>query len=418
MTQEDKPLYTDNDARILKNLAGRLADIAHSPLMQKRVQAWKDLNGLRGGKPMIITECFPAFTEIQYTCEGEWARTMEGAMRTKLFQHEYVGDDIIIEPVLKLNPGVTSTGYGVESTKHHGNDGAGHGSMRWDPPLKDLPGDLKKLHVRQFSANKQDWRIECERLNALIGDVLPVIPVPWLWWTHGLTIVAIDLIGLEPFMFMMYDNPEGLHALMAFLRDDHMNALDWHEQNGLLSPSTGMDYYGSGGCGCTDELPAPGYVPGQPARLKDMWGLSESQETVSVSPEMFEEFVFPYQLPVIERFGLSYYGCCEPVDQRWHIIKRIPNLRAVSVSPWSDVEKMAENLGKRYVFCRKPNPAYVSSEWNEAVIRQDIRRTVEATKGLNVQFVLKDVHTVNNEPDRFPRWVKIVREEIDRVYEP
>ena len=78
-----------------------------------------------------------------------------------------------------------------------------------------------------------------------------------------------------------------------------------------------------------------------------MWCLTESQETVGVSPEQFEEFVFQYQLPLQERFGLNCYGCCEPLQSRWHIVKKIPRLRRVSVSPWADQEMMAEMLEDR-----------------------------------------------------------------------
>ena len=45
---------------------------------------------------------------------------------------------------------------------------------------------------------------------------------------------------------------------------------------------------------------------------------------------MFAEFVLPYQLPILERFGLNCYGCCEPLDQRWSTLKQ---LRRASVSP-------------------------------------------------------------------------------------
>ena len=50
-------------------------------------------------------------------------------------------------------------------------------------------------------------------------------------------------------------------------------------------------------------------------RTMDMWGFTESQETVRVSPKMVGEFVFPYQRPLQERFGLNCYGCCEPLDK-------------------------------------------------------------------------------------------------------
>ena len=87
-----------------------------------------------------------------------------------------------------------------------------------------------------------------------------------------------------------------------------------------------------------------------------MWGFAESQETVGVSPHMFAEFVFPYQLPILERFGLNCYGCCEPLDTRRRIVEKTPRLRRVSVSAWANVERMAEKLGDRYIFSWKPSP--------------------------------------------------------------
>jgi hypothetical protein len=131
-----------------------------------------------------------------------------------------------------------------------------------------------------------------------------------------------------------------------------------------------------------------------------------------MSPEMFEEFVFPYQLPIISQFGFACYGCCEPIDKRWRIVKSIPRLRRVSVSPWSSQEQMAENLGRRYVFSRKPNPALISvGAWNETPLIEDLKTTAELTAawGLNTELVMKDVHTVSKEPQRLGKWVEIAR---------
>ncbi|MCJ7821489.1 MAG: hypothetical protein MUQ26_00145, partial [Armatimonadetes bacterium] len=130
----------------------------------------------------------------------------------------------------------------------------------------------------------------------------------------------------------------------------------------------------------------------------------------------FGEFIFPYQLPVISKLGFACYGCCEPIDKRWHYVKQIPNLRRVSVSPWSDVNTMAERIGADYVFSRKPSPALVSAGWDEDLIRADLRQTVSATKGTNLEIVLKDVHTVCGEPWRFRRWVELAREAVDNIW--
>jgi hypothetical protein len=229
-------------------------------------------------------------------------------------------------------------------------------------------------------------------------------------------------------MMAMYDNPQDLHRLMAFLRDECIHFIEWFERKGLLTLNNEADYVGSGTQGWTTELPSATEnrrpragdgndgtgVVGQPSpvvQLKDLWGLSESQETVGISPKMFEEFIFPYQLPVIERFGLSYYGCCEPIHNRWHVIKRIRNLRRVSISPWCDQEQMAADMGRDYIFCRKPNPAMISTErFDEDAIREDIRATLRAAGDTPLEFAMKDVHTLNDEPMRLGRWVDLARE--------
>jgi hypothetical protein len=143
-----------------------------------------------------------------------------------------------------------------------------------------------------------------------------------------------------------------------------------------------------------------------------MWGFAESQETVGVSPEMFAEFVFPYQQPLLERFGLSCYGCCEPLDKRWHIVQQIPNLRRVSVSPWADPPSMAEMLGDRYIYSMKPSPTDLAmGSFDEDRIRAKLREEFRITRDCRVEAIMKDNHTIGNDPQRVIRWVQIAREE-------
>ena len=169
-----------------------------------------------------------------------------------------------------------------------------------------------------------------------------------------------------------------------FLRDENMAKLDFLEKNNLLSLNSLGDFVGTGGYGWTSELPAPGY-DGSHVRLMDMWGYSESQETVSVSPGFFKEFIFPYQNSILERFGLNIYGCCEPLDRRWDVIRAIPRLRRVTVSPWSDPESMAEILSKNYVYCRKINPAYMATPvMEEEMARAELRNTFPCCKKIRL----------------------------------
>jgi hypothetical protein len=147
-----------------------------------------------------------------------------------------------------------------------------------------------------------------------------------------------------------------------------------------------------------------------------MWGFCESQETAGVSPGMFAEFVYPYQVPLLERFGLNCYGCCEPLDRRWAVIKGAPGLRRVSVSPWADLKTMAGELEDKFIFSYKPSPADLAMpKMNEEKVRSGLREALQATRGCRLEIIMKDNHTLGNNPDNASRWCRIAREEIERA---
>lgn len=130
-----------------------------------------------------------------------------------------------------------------------------------------------------------------------------------------------------------------------------------------------------------------------------------------VSPKMYGEFFLPYIARLTERFGLVYYGCCEPVHDRLdQIMGSIPNLRSVSVSTWADFDRVAEMLGRRYVFSRKPNPVFISGEtldWERT--EADLRKTYAAAKDCNVELLFRDVYTLGGDRTRLSRWVALAK---------
>ena len=413
----DYPLC-DHDRGILRRLAARKMEIAASALNEQRRQMWRDTNDLRPTTPPVLIETGVAYNDTfdgsELECREKWTRGIERGLRSLIWAHEVIRHDDVVEPGMAISWHVSNTGYGVDVKKSHGDTGSGaHGSYSWEPPIKDISRDFGKLHPREFTVNREASLAQLNVMEDLFGDLMPVRIDGGLGWTFGLTWRAIDLVGLENLMLFMYDDPGGLHRLMQFLHDDHLNYAKWSEAEGLLTLNvTGR--YGSGGLGYTTDLPSKGYVPGTPATLKDRWVLLESQETVGVGPELFEEFIFPYQKSLAEHFGMVYYGCCEPIDSRWHVIKRLENLRVISISPWADQALMAERLGRDYVFARKPNPAMISTAtFDERRIREDIRSTLKVATGQPLFFVMKDVHTLNHEPQRAARWVELAREEIN-----
>lgn len=147
-----------------------------------------------------------------------------------------------------------------------------------------------------------------------------------------------------------------------------------------------------------------------------VWGFMDSQETVSISPEMFEEFIFPCYKKISESFGLLSYGCCEPVDPIWeNCISRLENLRKVSISPWCNEAYMGERLrGSKIIYHRKPSPNYLGTGTllDEEAFRTHIRESLQAARGCEMEITQRDVYTINKDISKAKRYVDIIKEEI------
>jgi hypothetical protein len=408
---------TEHDRRILRELAQRHVEIAHNAVNAERRRAWLALDSGEGDRPMVLCEWAPAYEKDfdlpWLKCQEEWARGLERHFRRAIHEHETIRDDHVVEPFLNVGWQVQATDYGVRKVDHRPDNAGKLGARRWDAPLKDLRTDLTKLKPRTFSVDREATLAWQAHLDTVFDGIIATRLRGGFWWTLGMTIVAIDLIGLANLMLFMYDDPEGLHGLMRFLRDDHLAYAEWLEREGLLTLNNENDYTGSGSMGYTRRLPQPEWKPGDRVRLRDRWALLESQETVGVGPELFAEFIFPYQRDIAARFGAIYYGCCEPVHTRWDVLKNLPNLRRVSVSPWCDQPFMAEALGRAVVFSRKPNPTLISTaSFDEAAILADLRETLCAARNCRLEIVMKDVHEVAGQPRRLARWVELARQAV------
>ena len=55
-------------------------------------------------------------------------------------------------------------------------------------------------------------------------------------------------------------------------------------------------------------------------------------------------------------------------------------------------------------------------EINEDQIRKNISNFLNITKGNIIEIIMKDNHTLGNNPENIINWVKIVREEINKKY--
>ncbi len=408
-----------SDLQIVRDLAKRVAEIAASEENQARRREWYRHNALQPGKPLIFCSPEGSWLEIReqpefaLQCEDETCRGWELDLRTRLYIWEHFADDEVMDDRILVPHVLQQTGWGMEEHYRRPAD-TERGSYVWDAPLKD-PADLDKLKVPTTTV---DWEASERRLQQaqeVFDGILSVQLLTRHWWSLSSVLTFAQLRGLEQIMLDMVERPAFVHEAMQFFLEAKLQWLDSLEQQDLLALNNGNDYVGSGGFGFTEELPAEGF-DGLHVRTRDMWGFCENQETTAISPRMFKEFILDYQIPIMERFGLNCYGCCEPLHDRFDYVLTIPRLRRVSISPWCDREISAERLGANYIYSWKPNPSRLASEvLDEAVVRKDIRTTLQIASGCIVEIILKDTHTCRHEPQRFDRWCQIAREEIERL---
>ncbi|MCL4562758.1 MAG: hypothetical protein M1281_19365 [Chloroflexi bacterium] len=413
LSEEDME-FSAQDRLILRDLAAEVTALAARPIEADKRDLWRRHNALEPTRPLIFCDPEDGWIEIippeTLKCDGAVAQDWELRLRKEIFYGTQMLDDYTIRPFFDVAHVHTLPDWGLHETQIGGEN---RGSTRWESPVRNET-DLERLHFPQIRIDYRATRLLEAAARDIFGNLLSVrVKTSW-WWSVGMTKTLVYLRGLEQTMFDMSDNPGIVHSLMAILRDGNLAMIDALEQNGLLYPNWEGSYVGSGGLGWTDQLPQEDYQ-GR-TRLKDLWGNSESQETVGISPRMFAEFIFPYQLALVERFGLNCYGCCEPLDSRWHIVRQFPNLRRVSVSPWSNREKMAANLEDRYILSMKPNPADLAVDtFDEERIRSILRRDLDLTRGCRVEIIMKDNHTIRHDPTRLTRFIQIAREEAEKT---
>lgn len=408
--------FTDREIQILRRNAEKVAVYAEKPEMKRKARLWRAHNDLLTDEPLVFIDPENGWDEIitenDLECEDPLARAWEKQLKKLIFWAEHLKDDKVVEAYFDVPYSYWDTGWGLDICKIGGEHG---NSYYIKTAIEDYESDFEKIHHPEIIVDQNESDRILELAEKTLGDILTVRRKQDWWWSLGMCWDYIDLRGLENFMCDFLLEPEWVERMFALLFRGKMDMIDFLEKNSLLSQNTGGSYVGSGGFGYTSQIKTKG--KGEQVFAGDMWGFCESQETVSVDPELYGKFIFLYHKKILERFALNCYGCCEPYDPRWKFIKQLPKLRRVSVSPWAKWYTVPEWLGKDYVASVKPSPTPLAMRnMNEDVVRKDCRKAVEETKGGICEFIMKDNHTLGNNPQNAVRWVEIMREEIDRVY--
>jgi hypothetical protein len=402
----------EKDQEILRELAGRVGELAALPVQDEKRRLWRALNGLKPERPMVTVDqvCWNEMDidgKLNLRCEDQECRSYEWAFRRTLFQWEYFPADMVVEPFVKVHKAVHNSAFGMSVREHTlaAFESADVVSHKYENQFNSIEDVTNKIKMPVISHDAAETKRRMDFASWLFDGIMPLReegydPYISIWdpiaqWMS----VGGALNGLV-------EDPEMMHAMVKRMADGYMIMLDQLEEQGLLCHSQALIHCTGA---FTDDLPAPGFDPAKP-RTKDIWMFGLAQMLTTVSPAMFEEYEINYMMPIFKRFGLVYYGCCDPLDHKMNQVRKIPKERKISMSPWAKKERGAEEIGGNYVFSNKPNPAFIAYDsFDEDLVRKDLEETRDICRrfGCPLEIIFKDISTVFNQPGRLKKWADI-----------
>ena len=415
----------EKEKEILRTLAKRVAEISALPIQKKTLRQWKGLNSLGPERPMFMIDQLPwgelvRGGEMDLKCENPMMRHFEWQLRETLYRWNHIQDDRVVEAVIRAPKAITNTGFGIAAKEEliQGPAGSAANSHHYISILNEEE-DIEKILTPQISEDKEASKRWLELARDVFGGVMKVVQGGMGSYGHVWDIIS-QWLGVERSMYEIADRPEFVHKILDRMFGLFHYQMDEYEKLGAIDVGGPLVH-------CTGAYSGelPGYDGENDDELeafrhstKNIWTMGAAQLFSMVSPATHDEFEIAYHMKWYARHGLGYYGCCEPLDRKIHVIAKLPNVRKISMSPWVDMELGSEAMDGRFVFSRKPNPAFLANDtaWIPELVREDLEAACKAAEKYKnpCELILKDVSTVGNKPERLWEWAKIAAEVCGR----
>ena len=404
------------DREILRELAHKQLEYANSLENEIILKKWEALGNGKRETPTVRL-LFSNFRNEVITprlrCEGEYARQIESKFLSTLVGRELFGDDTPIAPTFDIAWDAWAYPFGIKPQLTFAKDSNGY---HIETQIEDLSEELDKLRGGGHYFEKEKTERKIAFAQEVFGDILPVRMIMGSL-TGAITNPLVCLMSMENYFLSMYDCPDELHELMDFSTRVYEEYYDFLEKEKLLLPTCGTSPIAQESFAFNNELPTENVT-----KTTQCWGFLESQETTAVSPEMYGEFVYPYQDRLVKRFGLLSYGCCERVDALWpDYLSKWKNLRKLSVSPFNNEPQIGEYLrGTNVVYYSKPRAELVTypGPLDEDALRKDFKHICESASGCLFEIAQREVGTIFGDFERGRRYVEIAKECVERYWKP
>lgn len=247
-------------------------------------------------------------------------------------------------------------------------------------PLLKNKKDLDKLVMPDFFDNPTMERVHkmYEEMKKLLNDDFMLIMPEWCRGPFGL---ACHLRGMDNIVMDMKEDPQFVHSLMSFITDARKK---WTKQRAEF-----MEVPIRGGSLYNDEVNVP-----------------------VVSPRLYEEFVLPYEVELSEFYGgITYWHSCGNITPLQNLIKCIPNLQMLHISPWTDLQKSVENLADSGIALEVVlHPLTDVQKADEVAIVSCLTRIRDLTRGVPTTVRadgLQVISSVEEDVKKIKQWAKI-----------
>ena len=405
---------------LLREYAKKYAQLALSESNLKRPDQYRKLNSLKMVKPPILVFEVPwgeleDQKELKLECETDLYRGIERAIKRTLYQFKNFEGDYAIHPYYKVKIRTKSTGIGlnVEEVKINSTTGTDISAHEYHDVLPD-EDSLENITMPTIETDNEATQRALEAAHEVFDGIMDVGLGGYQFYFNMWDELP-RYHGVEKCLIDIYDRPEFMHKMMKRFTDYHEEIINLYEKLNILETDA---YYLHCTPACTYELPVKD-ITKEKVSAKDVWGRGMAQIFAVVSPDMHKEFDIGYMKRLFDRCGLTYYGCCEPLDKKIDILREFTNLRRISITPWADADVAADAMGDKYVLSAKSNPAYVSQPvFDPQPVIEETKKILLACKRNNTpcEFILKDISTINRNQNHLTQWVKTVSDTIDRYW--
>lgn len=318
---------------------------------------------------------------------------LRGQLLTKILRAKELDDDNLIRPVVGVDLGVAlePSLFGVEPVFQEGAD-----PTFGDPVIRER-ADLDKLELPDFFQSGYMPHIHrmYEEIQGLVdGDLQVTFP----GFARGPWSVACMLRGFTQLYMDLIDAPEFVHRLMQFITDSKIK----YEKD--RAKFLGVDL------NCPDR-PTWKYVYAdyREVDVSDLY--NDEVDGALFSPATYEEFIFPYEEQIAREFGgIRYYHSCGNLTSFAPIICKLPRLRILHLSAWTDLDRVLDLLPPGVVVQQVFHINHDVIEADFQMKKDKVQIVVEQCRQKDVPVWLC-VDTYNNGPlESLKEWIAAARE--------